>query len=368
MQAVAEEVYLDGRVRRQIQDNVMDHMKALLAEYRAEVADFLNCKPNEVAVCESTTGGLNIVLWGYDFKPGDEIISSNLENSAMYAALNTVIHRCGVVVRYADLGQYGEKDSVQAVKELITDRTKMVMMSHTLYFTGAATDVKGISALCAERGIISAFDGVQTVATSRIDLQDLGCDCYSGASHKFLCGPDGAGFTYISERVQHLIEPTVSGAFTDAGHSVRGYCPKDTAEKYDVSTRPYYVQAGSLSAIRYFRTQVGEDFAYARIHALRERLRCGLSEIEGVKVLSIRENSENAALVLFRIENCDPRKLGLWLISKKINCRPAEHFYPPEYMRSEIGVRLAVNYWNTEEDIDKVIQIIRSAAAQGIPS
>ena len=81
-------------------------------------------------------------------------------------------------------------------------------------------------------------------------------------------------------------------------------------------------------------------------------------------MLSIRENSENAALVLFRIENCDPRKLGLWLISKKINCRPAE----PEYMRSEIGVRLAVNYWNTEEDIDKVIQIIRSAAAQGIPS
>lgn len=332
MQAVAEEVYLDGRVRRQIQDNVMDHMKALLAEYRAEVADFLNCKPNEVSVCESTTGGLNIVLWGYDFKPGDEIISSNLENSAMYAALNTVIHRCGVVVRYADLGQYGEKDSVQAVKELITDCTKMVMMSHTLYFTGAATDVKGISALCAERGIISAFDGVQTVATSRIDLQDLGCDCYSGASHKFLCGPDGAGFTYISERVQHLIEPTVSGAFTDAGHGVRGYCPKDTAEKYDVSTRPYYVQAGSLSAIRYFRTQVGEDF------------------------------------VLFRIENCDPRKLGLWLISKKINCRPVEHFYPPEYMRSKIGVRLAVNYWNTEEDIDKVIQIIRSAAAQEIPS
>jgi len=361
LHGAVDEFYKDALSKRYAQGVFKKIMLDILNEDRKEMAEFLNCSSEEIALCESTTSGMNICLWGYNFEPGDEIISGSLENPAGFSPLNTIAHRRGVVVKYADLGRAGEKDGVEEIRALITPKTKMVLISHVTYLTGAAVDAKGISKLCREHGILSVFDGVQAVGTMKVDVQEIGCDSYALARHKYLNGPDGAGALYVREDALNKIEPTFSGVFTDKHHGTLGYNPMDSAVKYDISTRPYYVQASAVATMKWLKNKVGFDFIYDRIRTLRAKLFDLMEKIPNVEMISIRENSENSALILFDIKGRDCKDLSDFLIENKVYNRVANHWYPPEFTKLITGVRISVNYWNTEEDIEKIAALIRRA-------
>lgn len=361
---IADEYYKDSVLRRCESTDFMSVMHRCLNEDREELAKFFGCSTDEVALTESTTTGMNICLWGLNLEPGDEIISTQLENGAGFAVLNTIEARRKVTVKYADLGRVGEKDAVKAIEELITPKTKAVLVSHVIYVSGVSVDAKGICDLCRKHGIFTVFDGVQAAGTREIDVKGIGCDAYCIARHKFLGGPDGAGALYIRKESLPLVEPTISGVFTDQRHCREGYHPFDTAARFDVSTRPFHVQAGAAATMHWLRTEVGFDFMYERIGRLRNKLYDLLSEIENVELYSIRERSESSALILFRLKNMSQKELSEFLISKKIYNRPVEHYYPPKYLEEEkiYGVRLSISYWNTDEDVEKIAAAVKEAA------
>ncbi len=127
---------------------------------RAEVGRLLNCDPNEIALCESTTAGLNIFLWGLDFEPGDEIVAGSLENPTAIVPLRVLGQRRKVKVVYADQGN-GDKDTTQTIQESITPRTKLVLISHVNYANGNRVDLKEISKLAHARNALLVADGIQ---------------------------------------------------------------------------------------------------------------------------------------------------------------------------------------------------------------
>ncbi|MDR0999402.1 MAG: aminotransferase class V-fold PLP-dependent enzyme [Clostridiales bacterium] len=360
--AAAEQYYGDYFGRRYAADSFIATMLEILKEDRRELALFLNCSPDEIALTESTTTGMNICLWGFDFKEGDEIISTTLENGACFAALNTLAARRGVKVRYADLGRVGENDAAKAIERLITPKTRMALLSHVFYMSGVTANAREISELCRRRGVFSVFDGVQAAGTQKIDVKAIGCDAYCLARHKFLAGPDGAGALYIREGSLEAVEPTFSGVFTDINHGMEGYHPMGTAARFDVSTRPFPVQAAAAANMRWLRTEVGYDFVNSRSGPLRGKLFDMMETIDNLELYSIRTYSDNAALILFRLKNMEVEELARLLRDHKIYNRPVEHIYPADHGEPLSGVRISIAYWNKDEDLEIIAKTLRQAA------
>jgi L-cysteine/cystine lyase len=323
-------------------------------EAKAEVAKFINCSPDEVALADSSTTAMNYFLWGYDFEPGDEIIAGSLENPAAGVPLWIVAERRKLQMRYADLGN-GEKDAVEAFRQQITPKTRMILVSDVSFATGARVDLKGISELAHQHNILVLADGIQAVGTNRVDVQELGVDGYALARHKFLCGPDGAGALYVRKSVFDRILPTYSGVFSDAEHGMSGKLVyMDTAQRYEVSTRPIPVIMGGTAALRWVAEEVGWDFVYSRTEENYAKLFGDLQSIPKVQLLS---GPRQAGLMTFAIEGVAPVDVVNQLREQYIFSRTIIVTKPQ-------AVRISIGMWNRESDLERIAEVVSDIASK----
>ena len=320
---------------------------------KAEVARFINCSPDEVALSDSSTTAMNYFLWGYDFEPGDEIIAGSLENPAAGVPLWIVAERRKLVLRYADVGN-GEKDSVEAVRAQITPKTRMILISDVSFATGARVDLKGISELAHRHNVLVVADGIQAVGTHPVDVQDLGVDGYALARHKFLCGPDGGGALFVRKSVFDRILPTYAGVFSDAAHGGSGKLVyMDTAQRYEVSTRPIPVIMGATAALRWIADDVGWDFVYQRTAENYTKLYGSLAGISKVQMLS---GPKQAGLITFAIEGVQPGDIVPLLRDQYIFGRTIVVTQPQ-------AVRLSIGMWNLDSDLQRIAEVVSDIAA-----
>ena len=260
----------------------MKGMINTIDEDRNVVAKFINCSPEEVALCESTTTGMNIFMWGYEFNPGDEIITGSLENPGALVPLWIIAKRKNLKLTFADLGN-GEKDATEVIKKVLSPKTKMILISDVNFATGHRVDLKAISQMAHERGIMVLADGVQAMSTSPIDVQELEIDGYTLARHKFTCGPNGAGALYVKKEILDQIQPTVSGLFSDSEHGMSGILMVENNEKrFEISTRHFHALVGGTAAMKWLTEEVGWDFIYDRIGTLRTQMWDYLNDIEDI--------------------------------------------------------------------------------------
>lgn len=329
--------------------------QAPINEAKTEVARFINCSPDEVALADSSTTAMNYFLWGYNWEPGDEIIAGSLENPAAGVPLMIVSERRKVKLRYADLGN-GEKDTVEAVRRQMTPRTRMVLLSDVTFATGARADLKGVSELAHQYGILVLADGIQAVGTNPVDVQELGVDGYALARHKFLCGPDGAGALYVKRSVFDRILPTYSGVFSDAEHGMSGkLIYMTTAQRYEVSTRPIPPIMGGTAALRWLANDVGWEFVYARTKENYATLYGYLKATPNVRVLS---GPGQAGLITFTIEGVKPTDIVNELREHYIFSRTIIVTNPQ-------GVRLSIGVWNRDSDLVRIAEVVHGIAKRG---
>jgi L-cysteine/cystine lyase len=322
-------------------------------EAKAEVARFINCSPAEVALADSSTTAMNYFLWGYDFEPGDEIIAGSLENPAAGVPLWIVAERRKLGMRYADLGN-GEKDAVQAVRDQITPKTRMILISDVSFATGARVDLKGISDLAHQHGILVLADGIQAVGTHPVDVQELGVDGYALARHKFLCGPVGAGALFVRKSVFDRILPTYAGVLSDAQHGMSGKLVyMDTAQRYEVSTRPIPVVQGGTAALRWVADEAGWDFVYSRTRENYATLYDSLVSIPKLQMLS---GPRQAGLITFAIEGLEPIDVVNKLREQYIFSRTIIVTKPQ-------AVRLSIGMWNRDSDLQRIAEVVSQIAA-----
>ena len=329
--------------------------QAPIDDAKAEVARFINCSPDEVALTDSSTTAMNVFLWGYEFAPGDEIIAGSLENPAALVPLMLIAERKGLTLRWADLGN-GEKDSAEAVAAQITPRTRMALISDTCFATGARVDLRAIADVVHDAGALLIADGIQTAGASPIDVEALGVDGYALARHKFLCGPDGAGALYVNRAVFDRVLPTYAGVFTDAEHGMSGALAlMPTAQRYEVSTRPIPVIMGGTAALRWLADEVGWPFVFERMTALYDRLWRDLGAIPDVRVLS---PSGGSGLLTIAVERMAPADVVAGLRERNIFTRTIVVTEPQ-------GVRLSIGAWNRESDLDIIAEAVEALAQEG---
>ena len=230
----------------------------------------------------------------------------------------------------------------------------MILISDINYASGSRVDLRAICRVAHEGDVLVLSDGIQAVGTQPVDVRALEVDGYALARHKFLCGPDGAGALYVRQEALERIHPTYTGVFSASGHGMGdGLTLMETAQRYEVSTRPLPVILGGTACLKWLGEDVGWPYVYGRSRDLYNGLWDRLSDIPGVALISERDLS---SLLTFSVTGMEPRDV----VSK---IRESNVFTRTISVTEPMGVRLSIGFWNRESDLDAIAKAVRALAA-----
>ena len=183
----------------------------LLAEARAKLAEYVGAATDEVVYFPNPTTAINMVARSLNLKPGDEILTTEHEYGAMDRTWRFVCNKTGAryVHRPIRLPVTSHEEFVEAFWAGTTERTRAIFISHITSPTALIFPVQEICRRAREAGLLSVVDGAHAPGQIPLNLAELGADLYTGACHKWLCGPKGSAFLYARREVQAWLEPLV---------------------------------------------------------------------------------------------------------------------------------------------------------------
>jgi len=208
--------------------------------WRNAIAPGFGCDPYELVMSFNTTDGLFRIMLGLTWESGDEIITTNMEESAGNSVLSLLADRYGVVVRPVAIptsDAFSEDEVFRRFEAQYTSRTKAILFSSPIYLTGTRLRERDLCLWAARKGILSIVDGAHQPGMIALNLHEMGCDFFSGAGHKWQCGPGQTGFMYL--RNGYNPNPYVRTApATDLGFLVPGGPTVDIPVPGYANTRP----------------------------------------------------------------------------------------------------------------------------------
>ncbi|MDA8217702.1 MAG: aminotransferase class V-fold PLP-dependent enzyme [Dehalococcoidales bacterium] len=322
------------------------------ARCRRAVASVIGAAEDEVALTHFTTEGLNIVLWGIDWHPGDELVTTNLEHPAIFLPANAVRDRFGVSLKVVDLG-LGDGDIVGTLSRALTSRTRLIALSHVSFSTGAVLPVREIVEVAHARGIPVLVDGAQSAGALPLDMPALQADFYSIPGQKWFCGPEDTGALFVRrDSVDKVRQTFVGYASMAKGPEGSPPAPHAGARRFEVGARHSPSIAGQASSIEWMRDQVGLPWAHERIRQIAASVREQLAAIAGVKILT---PSNAAGLLCYSVAGADVEAMTKRLVAQGVVVRSVRE---PSCIRASLG------FFNTEQDVERLAEATAKEAAR----
>ncbi|WP_316245501.1 aminotransferase class V-fold PLP-dependent enzyme [Gorillibacterium timonense] len=344
------------------------HRQAMTAsraiyECRVELAKLFHVdRPTDIALLSSATEALNLAIKGF-LKPGDHVISTELEHNSVRRPLEWVRVNQQVEVTYVGASRNGTID-LQEVSKAFRPTTKLFACSHASNLLGSVVPIAKIAEMCSERGVKLLVDAAQTAGSFPIDVNAMGIDMLAFPGHKGLLGPQGTGGLYIHPEIE--LEPLLHGGTGSNSEEVGQ--PTVRPERYEAGTRNTPGLVGLKEGVRFVNT---ETVASIRAHEskLIRRMQEGLEAIPGICCLGPNRGEERASLLAFVRKGEDPavtahrldREYGI-AVRAGYHCSPLGH---QTAGTTETGaVRSSVGYATTTEQVDTFLEAIRTMPAK----
>jgi selenocysteine lyase/cysteine desulfurase len=162
----------------------------------------MGARTDQMAILRNATEANNVVAGGFDMKPGEEVIITDEEHGSGEQPWVLRAKRYGIVVKKVALPKPAKTpaDILNRISDAITPQTRIIFVSHISTASGLVLPAKEIAALARSKGIISAFDGAHAAGMMKVDLNDIGCDIYTGSMHKWLFATKGTGSSMSAMR------------------------------------------------------------------------------------------------------------------------------------------------------------------------
>jgi len=328
-------------------------------ESRAKVADWVGAaEPAEIIWTRGTTEAINLVstAWGLDnVKEGDEILISVLEHHSNIIPWQLLARRTGAVIKYIELDEQG-RWILDELPRLLTDRTKVVAISHVSNALGTVNPVKRVAAAAHEVGALVLVDGAQGAVHMKVDVQDLGVDCYAFSGHK-MCGPTGIGALWARRDLLDSMEPYQGGGemihFVGRDESSWATVP----HKFEAGT-PNIAGAIGMGAAIDFLSGVGMDAIAKHEHELLKYALERMNAVDGIRIYGPQSPDEHSALISFTLGDAHPHDISTILDSEGIAVRAGHHCaqLAMQHFGISATARASIYLYNTESDIDRLIE------------
>ena len=325
---------------------------------RMKVRSFINAQRfEEIIYTRGTTAAINLVARSFGdmvVEDGDEIVVTEMEHHANIVPWQQLAKRKNAKLVFIPMEEDGTI-TLDSVKSVMSDKTKIVAITHVSNVLGTINDIKEIAKITHEHGAYIAVDGAQAVPHMAVDVQDLDVDFYSFSGHKML-GPTGIGILYGKADLLDKMEPIEYGGDmidyvykTDATWT-------DLPVKFEAGT-PMIAEAVGLHAAIDYLEELGLDNIHDYEQTLVGYAYDKMSEIEGIEIYG-PDKDNRAGLITFNLTGVHPHDLATALDSEGIAVRAGHHCAQPlmKWCNAHSTARASFYLYNTKEEIDQFIE------------
>ena len=324
---------------------------------REQLRRFLNAAAaDEIVFTSGTTAAINLVAQSYGrsvLRPGDEILLSEMEHHSNIVPWQLVAEAVGARIRAIPVTAAGELD-LGAVPGLLTERTRIVAITHVSNVLGTVNPVRRIADLAHAAGAVVLVDGAQGVPHLPVDVQALGADFYVASAHK-MYGPTGVGFLYGRLALLEAMPPWQGGGGMIQTVSFEGTTYAPVPARFEAGTPPVCQVVGLGAAIEY----LGQlDWAAVEQHEA-DLLRYATEQVGTVPgVQFIGTARERVGVLSFVLEGIHPHDVGTVLDLHGVAVRASHHCAQPLMRRFGVPgtVRASFALYNTRAEVDQLVE------------
>jgi selenocysteine lyase/cysteine desulfurase len=348
----SEEIQRALRLKEHPEEIHPDLFEALPARAAAAAARLLGCQPASLTFGTGASHGLNLAALGLPLRPGDEVVTGDGEFPAVVLAFRN-LQAAGVTLRLARASR-GRHVTAADLIAAATPKTKVIAVSLVHFATGYRIDLEALRAACRERGLFLVVDGAQAIGALEFRTAEDPIDVLAVSGYKWLLGPYGTGFTYISPkllpqlRVANVNWQTVEGAVNlnrPLDYTLRF---RDGASRFDTHERASFLNLAGFCASMEFLARVRVSTVQAHAMRLLERLLLGLASTT-LRPASDTTPARRSTILALEAETPDATR------------RAWRRLMDAGVVVSLRGglIRVAPHLYNDEDDVDRLIAAVR---------
>ena len=358
---VMEELYrtTNANVHRGVHylsDRVSERYEAARETARA----FINARSREeIIFTAGTTASINAVAFSFGeryVREGDEILISGMEHHANIVPWQMLCERKRAKLKIIPFSDEGVLD-IEAYRTLLTERTRIVAVTHVSNVLGTVNPVKEIVAEAHRHGIPVLVDGAQGIQHGLVDVTDLDCDFYVFSGHK-VYGPNGIGVLYGKADMLNELPPYQGGGDMVANVTFEKTTYNVLPFKFEAGTTNFTGAIGLAAALDYL-SALGREAVAQREQSLLALATAGLSSIEGLRIYGTAPHK--VSVISFLPGTIHQYDAGMILDKMGIAVRTGTHCAQPLMERYGISgnIRASIAFYNTEDEVEALVKGVR---------
>jgi len=315
---------------------------------RQQLADVAGCSFDEAVITRNTTESLDLVISGQDWSPGDEAIYAEQDYGSMMDMFRLMEERHGIVSKIISLPNQPKSDDeiIDLYASQITDKTKLMMVSHVVNITGQVLPVRKICDMAHDNGIEVMVDGAHAFAHLNFKIPDLNCDYYGTSLHKWLNVPLGAGLLYVKKDKIKNLWPLFAEV----------KLPRDDIDRLNhTGTTPVHVELSIPGAVELYQL-IGAERKEQRLKYLKEYWTSKVKSNPNIILNTPFESERSCAIANVGVKNLNSKDMSnvlfdtynIWVVAID---RPGVH-----------GCRITPNVYTSTKELDKFVEALNQMA------
>jgi isopenicillin-N epimerase len=320
---------------------------------RTGLADVFGCDSEEIAITRNASESLEIILMGMDLKAGDEILTTTQDYPRMLTTLRQRELREGLVLKLIKVPI--APDNLDAITDAfargISNRTRVILISHVINITGQITPVRDVCQLARSKGIEVIVDGAHSFAHFAFTQKDIGCDYFGTSLHKWLYAPKGTGLLYVRREKIEKLWPLMAADKRQAS---------DIRKFEEIGTHSAAPKLAIGDAIM-FHNGLGPKRKEARLRYLSRYWMNKLKHLPNVQFHTSFKENQSCGIGNVEIIGVDPGALQTYLMDK-------HKIFTVAIIHDEFkGLRITPNVYTTLKELDRFCEVMETIAEKGLP-
>jgi len=340
-----------------------DKEQAKIDSFYTSIARMLSAKPSEIAFMENATRAWDMAFYALPLKEGDRILTHKSEYGSNFLAYLQLARRRGIEIDIVPSDEYGQID-VDAIEGLITSKTKAISITHVPMHNGMINPVAEVGKISREHGLYYVLDSCQAAGQVYIDVGEIGCDILSATGRKYMRGPRGTGFLYISDRLSEKLDPPFIDIQAASWTGPYSYELAEGARKFETWEGNVAGKIGLAAASEYAQN-IGLPVIEEYIGQLASCFREQLSSIENIRVCD--QGKRQSGIVTFFHKQISTEQIKKELREKGMNVSllRRDHSWLDLGDKETGGrdiegmIRASVHYYNTEDEVTAFCDVLK---------